>query len=38
MRIVRWMVLLLGAVLWFGTASLMAQEDETPAQNAYRED
>jgi tetratricopeptide (TPR) repeat protein len=32
------MVLLLGAVLWFGTASLMAQEDETPAQKAYRED
>jgi hypothetical protein len=39
MRILRMMLPLLGVVLWFGTTSmLMAQEDETPAQKAYRED
>jgi tetratricopeptide (TPR) repeat protein len=38
MGISRKLVLLVGAVLWFGTASIWAQEDETPAQKQYRED
>jgi len=29
---------LLGVVVWFGTARLRAQEEETPAQKQYRED
>jgi tetratricopeptide (TPR) repeat protein len=38
MRIIRSILPLLGVLLWFGTVSLFAQEDETPAQKAYRED
>jgi tetratricopeptide (TPR) repeat protein len=38
MRILRMLLLLLGVVLWFGTAQLWAQEDETPAMKQYRED
>ncbi len=29
---------LLGVIIWIGTTPLWAQEDETPAQKAYRED
>jgi tetratricopeptide (TPR) repeat protein len=38
MRILRTMFLLPGVVIWFGTAQLWAQEDETPAMRQYRED
>ncbi|MBZ5500232.1 MAG: hypothetical protein LAP85_27880 [Acidobacteriia bacterium] len=38
MAIVKKLLPLLGVVLWFGTAQLRAQEDETPAQKQYRED
>lgn len=38
MRNYRLMFLWLGVLLCFGTARLLAQEDETPAQKQYRED
>ncbi|MBZ5496805.1 MAG: hypothetical protein LAP85_10405 [Acidobacteriia bacterium] len=38
MRIAKKLLPLLGVVLWFGTAQLRAQEDETPAQKQYRDD
>lgn len=38
MRTMEKLLPLLGVVLWFGTAPLCAQEDETPAQKQYRED
>ena len=38
MRIGKMLLPLLGVVLWFGTAPVWAQEDETPEQKQYRED
>ncbi len=38
MEIFKKFIPLLGIVLWFGTAPLRAQEDETPEQKQYRED
>jgi hypothetical protein len=38
MRIAKAFIPLLGVFLWFGTAPLRAQEEETPEQKQYRED